>query len=62
MLTVCDHARETCPVYPGHGDRVHHSFEDPAAVQGSEEERLQAFRRVRDEIQEYLRGFADERP
>ncbi|MBZ5576441.1 MAG: arsenate reductase ArsC [Acidobacteriia bacterium] len=62
VLTVCDHARETCPVYPGHGDRVHHSFEDPAAVQGSEEERLQAFRRVRDEIQEYLRGFADERP
>jgi len=62
VLTVCDHARETCPVYPGHGRRIHRSFEDPAAVQGSEAERLAAFRRVRDEIREYLRLFATQHP
>jgi arsenate reductase (thioredoxin) len=58
VLTVCDSARESCPVYAGHGRRVHHNFPDPAAVQGSEEERLAAFRAVRDEIREYLRLFA----
>ena len=57
VLTVCDHARETCPVYPGHTNRLHRSFDDPAAVNGSEAQRLAVFRRVRDEIREYLRGF-----
>jgi arsenate reductase len=56
-LTVCDQARETCPIYPGHTNRLHHSFEDPAAVEGSEGERLDAFRKVRDEIRSYLRDF-----
>ena len=58
VLTVCDNAKEACPVYPGHANRIHHSFEDPAAVQGSAEERLEAFRRVRDEIRGYLKHFA----
>jgi arsenate reductase len=57
VLTVCDNARETCPIYPGQTNRIHHSFEDPAAVQGSEEERLASFRRVRDQIRTYLRAF-----
>src|SRR5262249_5201429 len=57
VLTVCDHARESCPLYPGHGRRLHRSFEDPAAVQGSDEERLNAFREIRDQIRSYLRGF-----
>ena len=57
VLTVCDNARETCPIYPGQTNRIHHSFEDPAAVQGSEEERLALFRRVRDQIRAYLRTF-----
>jgi arsenate reductase len=57
VLTVCDNARETCPIYPGQTNRIHHSFEDPAAVQGSEEERMASFRRVRDQIREYLRTF-----
>jgi len=57
VLTVCDDAKESCPVYPGHANRLHHSFEDPAAVQGSEEERLSAFRRVRDQIRVYLLNF-----
>jgi arsenate reductase len=50
VITVCDHANEICPVFPGRARRVHRSFEDPAAVVGTEEERLAAFRRVRDEI------------
>lgn len=57
VLTVCDNANETCPIYPGHGNRMHHNFEDPAAVQGSNEDRLTAFRRVRDQIREYFRGL-----
>jgi len=50
VITVCDHANETCPVFPGHARRLHWSFEDPAAAPGSEEQRKAVFRRVRDEI------------
>jgi len=57
VLTVCDHAKESCPIYPGHSNRLHHNFQDPAAVEGSEEQRLAAFRKVRDEIRMYLRSF-----
>lgn len=57
VLTVCDNAKETCPVFPGHGNRLHHSFEDPAATDGSEQERLAVFRRVRDQIRQYLQRF-----
>jgi arsenate reductase len=57
VLTVCDGAREMCPIYPGHANRIHHNFEDPARVQGSEEVRLAAFRRIRDEIRDYLKSF-----
>jgi arsenate reductase (thioredoxin) len=59
VLTVCDQARETCPIYPGHANRLHRSFEDPVAVEGSEEQRMNAFRKVRDEIRSYLRTFPD---
>ena len=58
VITVCDHANQTCPVFTGEvRRRVHISFEDPAAVSGTEEEVLAAFRRVRDEIGERLRRF-----
>jgi arsenate reductase (thioredoxin) len=57
VLTVCDNAKETCPVFPGHSNRIHKGFEDPATIQGREEERLAVFRRVRDEIREYLKTF-----
>lgn len=60
VLTVCDNAKESCPVYPGHANRLHHSFEDPAAAQGSEEQRLSAFRSVRDQIRQYLRTFPEQ--
>lgn len=57
VLTVCHNAKESCPIFPGHANRLHHSFEDPAAVDGPEEERLSAFRVVRDEIRGYLAKF-----
>jgi arsenate reductase len=58
VITVCDSARESCPVFFGAANRLHHSFEDPAALNGSEEERLMMFRRIRDELRTYLREFA----
>jgi arsenate reductase len=57
VLTVCDNARENCPIFPGGTVSIHHNFVDLAAVSGSEEERLAVFREVRDRIREYLRGF-----
>lgn len=59
VLTVCDNAKEICPIFPGHANRLHHSFEDPAAVEGAEDKRLAAFRVVRDRIREYLRRFPE---
>ena len=61
VLTVCDNAKESCPVFFGKSTRLHHSFDDPAAVDGSEEDRLLLFRRVRDELRSYLRGFSEAR-
>jgi arsenate reductase len=59
VITVCDNARETCPVFFGAAKQFHHSFEDPPPPNvGSEEERMTAFRRVRDELRNWLRGFA----
>jgi len=57
VLTVCDNAKESCPTFPGKTVTIHHNFEDPAALQGSEEERITLFRRVRDEIRECLDSF-----
>jgi arsenate reductase len=58
VITVCDNARESCPVFFGTAEKLHRSFEDPAGLAGSEEERLASFRRVRDELREYLGAFA----
>ena len=58
VFTVCDNARDSCPLLPGPAERIHWSFEDPAAVQGSEEDRLAAFRRIRDQIQTRVQEFA----
>ena len=57
VITVCDNARESCPVFSGMTARLHWSFDDPAAVRGSQEERLTVFRRVREEIGEKLAEF-----
>jgi arsenate reductase len=57
VLTVCDNAKESCPIFPGKTVRIHQSFDDPAGLRGSDEERLAGFRRVRDELRSYLAEF-----
>jgi arsenate reductase len=54
VITVCDSANERCPFFPGAAQRVHWSFDDPSAATGTDEERLAAFRRVRDAIRARL--------
>jgi arsenate reductase len=61
VITVCDNANESCPVFPDDTERIHWSILDPAAVEGSESERLAAFRRVRDALAEMFRDFIDTR-
>ena len=51
VVSVCDNAAEQCPIFPGAPQRVHWSLPDPAAVSGTEEEKLGAFRRVRNELE-----------
>jgi len=54
VITVCDHANETCPFFPGGMKRLHRSFEDPASFEGADADRLSVFRRIRDEIKEWI--------
>ena len=54
MITVRDEANEACPVFPGAKNRLHWSFEEPSRATGSEEERLEVFRKVRNEIGERI--------
>ena len=56
VITVCDHAKDVCPVFPGKARLIHWSIKDPAAVREGEE-RLDSFRKVRDEIRERILGF-----
>jgi arsenate reductase len=59
VVTVCDHAAEVCPTFPGATHMVHHSFADPAQATGSEVEILAAFRKVRDEIKTFVATLPD---
>jgi len=59
VITVCDHASQRCPVFPGSVRRIHWSIDDPV-ISGSEETQLEAFRHARDELQERIRGFIDQ--
>ena len=56
MITVCDEANEACPFFPSAAERLHWSLPDPAAAQGTEEERLEVFRSVRDLSRDYIEG------
>jgi arsenate reductase len=56
VITVCDDANEACPFFPGAARRLHWSFEDPSKTQGTEEERLEVFRRVRDGIRDRVQA------
>lgn len=58
VITVCDNANETCPVFPGRTQRIHQSFEDPPAIGTADEmTTLVIFRRVRDEIRDWMKTF-----
>jgi len=59
VITVCDNAAEECPVFPGAPQRVHWSLTDPAAVSGTKEEKLEAFRQVRDELERRIQSFVN---
>lgn len=54
VITVCDSAKESCPYVPARKAQIHESFEDPSAAEGTEDERLAVFRRVRDEIRRWI--------
>jgi arsenate reductase len=61
VVTVCDHAREVCPNFPQGKERIHKGFEDPARAGGEEERRTEVFRRIRDEIKEWIdHAFSEE--
>jgi len=62
IITLCDHAAMACPHFPGQGNRIHWSFEDPASAIGTIEERLVVFRRVRDEIKAKIEDFLKTQP
>lgn len=57
VITVCDEAAESCPVFPGAARRLHWSLPDPSGATGSEEERLEQFRAVRDRLREHIRHW-----
>lgn len=60
VITVCDQAAETCPIFPGKARRLHWSFPDPAAVEGSHDEQLTAFRMTRDALEARLKQWLQE--
>jgi arsenate reductase len=57
VVTVCDRAKESCPIFPGGTVMLHWSFEDPAAAQGSEGERRKVFQNIRDQIAKHIEAF-----
>jgi len=62
VVTVCDHARESCPFFPGNAKMVHAGFEDPpalAAEASSEDEALEHYRRVRDQIKAFVESLPE---
>jgi len=54
IITVCDSAKERCPVFPGGGKHIHKAFADPSRTEGSDDQKLIAFRKVRDEIRDWI--------
>ena len=59
VVTVCDQAAETCPVFPGGGSHFHWSLPDPSVATDTEEERLQVFREVRDRLRRLIEDFVE---
>jgi arsenate reductase len=59
VITVCDHASERCPIFPGPAKRIHWSIDDPVAA-GGEEAQLEAFRQARNDLRQRILGFAEQ--
>ncbi|MDL5047104.1 arsenate reductase ArsC [Oscillatoria amoena NRMC-F 0135] len=59
VITVCDNAKENCPYFPAKVKTLHHNFSDPAKARGSEEEIMNEFRRVREQIKTFSKSFAE---
>ena len=57
LVTVCDHAKERCPVFPSEAKQHHYNFPDPAKATGTEEEIMTSFKKTRDLVKDYLREF-----
>jgi arsenate reductase len=60
IVTLCDNARDLCPVFPGEGEKIHWSIPDPVAALGTEDERIDAFRAARDDIDLRIESFVKE--
>ena len=60
VITVCDNAQENCPYFPGSAQKFHYNFPDPAKAAGSEEEIMEVFRNVREQIKTYCQEFVAE--
>ena len=60
LITVCSNAEERCPIFPGMGTRIHWPFEDPAAFQGTDEEKTEKFREIRNQIEEKIKDWIAE--
>jgi arsenate reductase len=60
VITVCDNAKERCPYFPTSAEKFHHNFPDPAKATGTEEEIMQAFRSVREEIKTFCKEFVEQ--
>lgn len=62
VITVCDNAKQTCPVFPGQYEKIHWNIEDPAGSEGSKDEILRVFRKTRDEIKLQVLKFVSSNP
>lgn len=60
VITVCDHANESCPYFPTNAVKLHYNFPDPAKAKGTEEEIMEQFREVREMIRKYAQNFVNE--
>jgi len=60
IVSLCDNAAATCPVFEGGGERIHHAFTNPADAKGTEEEKKNVFRKVRDELKDYILSFSSD--
>ena len=59
VFTVCDNAKEICPIYPNAKQMIHHSFSDPADAKGTEKEQLKVYFEVRNQLRDYFKTFAE---